>query len=552
MPKSTKSRKPTVAAKYKNYTVPTTTRNVGKGILNASATDWTSPSKLVSAMDVNIIKTKSSEDIFTSLLDAFVALSKTSPNASIKNLASNCYKYASQTKFKQEFIEIVESRKLKIRDFAVEKRIHELANQGMNGILDIASKSMDQVVSRALNLVNDNEAIKESIITNKNEEEEEEEEYRSADEELVWNEILSSSKKTAVNPPGESQYTAEKPKLTIKMIEELELSCHMALSCIPLSKIPGDMLTLFYQYQNDNFILKSLKSQDDVFNRIRQLIDIEDTIDNRTDYGFFVWQSEREARMKQEKNVELLKVFCFCLTDFWSCCWQETFRKDHECEDHVKSYNANQIEKNFWLNSTSSCFSDGVGRNNNGQKILLMESSSAYGVEDFEHSLQDTYKLIKLSTAGLQEMIKRKQDCKASSASKLAVFGIQCIKDKLTLLKTTFDAKLENYKIMELRSCTIPTAWEKRYAMLKVFELLACLNYELRKQLELERELLRQENQLEPVNADESGMQIFNECRNLTNKVYSKYKGMPEEMNCTILEIILMKNIYVFQIQRES
>lgn len=104
----------------------------------------------------------------------------------------------------------------------------------------------------------------------------------------------------------------------------------MALSCIPLSKIPGGLLTLFNQYKNDSFILKSLKSEGDAFMRVSQLIDVEDTNDNRSDYGFLVWQSEREARMNQEKNVELLKVFCFSLTDFWSGCWQESFRKNHE------------------------------------------------------------------------------------------------------------------------------------------------------------------------------------------------------------------------------
>lgn len=105
-----------------------------------------------------------------------------------------------------------------------------------------------------------------------------------------------------------------------------------------------------------------------------------------------------------------------------------------------------------------------------------MEPPSCYEAEDLEHSLGDTYKLIKLTTASLHEIIKRKQDCKASSAPKLAVFGIQCIKDKLTLIKTTLDSKLENYEIMELRSCTIPTTWRGRFGMIKVFELLACLH----------------------------------------------------------------------------
>lgn len=97
-------------------------------------------------------------------------------------------------------------------------------------------------------------------------------------------------------------------------------------------------------------------------------------------------------------------------------------------------------------------------------------------MEDFEHSIGDTYKIVGSMSSSLNTMLRQKQDCKLSSVRNLAVYGIQCIKSKLTLMKTTLDPHSDRFQIVELRSASIPTAWAQRTGMIRVFELLVCLH----------------------------------------------------------------------------
>jgi hypothetical protein len=136
----------------------------------------------------------------------------------------------------------------------------------------------------------------------------------------------------------------------------------------------------------------------------------------------------------------------------------------------------NQRDPGAWLNSKNSIFSDGIGRTNNQQEKIFMESSSGFQEEDFEHSIGDAYKVVESMCSSLNTILRRKQDCKFSSVLNLAVYGIQCIKSKLTLMKTTLDLHSDRFQIVELRSASIPTAWAQRISMIRVLELLVCLH----------------------------------------------------------------------------
>lgn len=149
---------------------------------------------------------------------------------------------------------------------------------------------------------------------------------------------------------------------------------------------------------------------------------------------------------------------------------------NYRCEDHVKSNQENQRDPGAWLNSKNNTFSDGIGRTNVQQEKIFMESSSGFHVEDFGHSVGDTYKIVESMTSSLSIMMLHKQDCKFSSVLNLAVYGIQCIKNRLTLMKTTLDPHSDRFQIVELRSASIPTTWAQRAGMIKVFEILVCLH----------------------------------------------------------------------------
>lgn len=72
------------------------------------------------------------------------------------------------------------------------------------------------------------------------------------------------------------------------------------------------------------------------------------------------------------------------------------------------------------------------------------------------------------------ELIKN-QDGRLDPAKHLAVYGVQCIKGTITLLKTTIHNE-HSWEVMELRSAQIPVNWENRYEFMKVFELLSTLD----------------------------------------------------------------------------
>ncbi|KAG2233242.1 hypothetical protein INT48_001691 [Thamnidium elegans] len=116
----------------------------------------------------------------------------------------------------------------------------------------------------------------------------------------------------------------------------------------------------------------------------------------------------------------------------------------------------------------------GIGRTNAQQENIFMESYSGFKAEDYEHSIGDTYKIIELMSSSLNTMLRRRQDCKLSSVITLAVYGIQCIKSNLTLIKTTLNPLSDLFKVVGLRSASIPTAWSQRLGMTKVFELIVC------------------------------------------------------------------------------
>ena len=148
---------------------------------------------------------------------------------------------------------------------------------------------------------------------------------------------------------------------------------------------------------------------------------------------------------------------------------------NHRCEDHVKSNQENQRNPGAWLNSRNNIFSEGISRTNIQQEKIFMESSSGFHVEGFRHSAGDTYKIVESMTSNLSIIMRRKQDCKFSSVLNLTVYGIQCVKNRLTLIKTTLDPHSDRFQIVKLRSASIPTIWSQRTGIIKVFELLVCL-----------------------------------------------------------------------------
>lgn len=137
------------------------------------------------------------------------------------------------------------------------------------------------------------------------------------------------------------------------------------------------------------------------------------------------------------------------------------------------SHNKSQVIPGVWNNTTGKLFSDGVGRKD-GFEVIIMESSGPYSTEYIDHSVEDTWKLIIMTTNALRNEILKYQDASIETAKGLAAFGLQCICDRITLIKTSLFGP-SKWQVVELRSATIPVTWDSRIDLMSVFELLATL-----------------------------------------------------------------------------
>ncbi|SAM03044.1 hypothetical protein [Absidia glauca] len=194
-----------------------------------------------------------------------------------------------------------------------------------------------------------------------------------------------------------------------------------------------------------------------------------------------VWAAERTARSAQDvtPNEEFFfRLLGCCLTDFWSMCFALDFCKDKDrsfwvervvplfkyvgnnsrvvfawCEDRALAQQQCQRTPGIWTNETSALYADGVGRIN-GKEIILMESSSGYSNEGYQHSMDDTEKLIDEMASTLKMELLRKKKMPRPPR-------------RMMSQPTGF--------LVEMRSAIIPVNWEQRSDLIKVFELLSCL-----------------------------------------------------------------------------
>ncbi|KAG2191728.1 hypothetical protein INT47_004167 [Mucor saturninus] len=102
----------------------------------------------------------------------------------------------------------------------------------------------------------------------------------------------------------------------------------------------------------------------------------------------------------------------------------------------MMSHKKSQVIPGVWNNTTEKLFSDGVGRKD-GFEVIIMESSGPYSTENIDHSVEDISKLVTLTTDSLRNEILQYQDASIETAKRLSAFGIQCICDKITLIKTS-------------------------------------------------------------------------------------------------------------------
>lgn len=103
--------------------------------------------------------------------------------------------------------------------------------------------------------------------------------------------------------------------------------------------------------------------------------------------------------------------------------------------------------------------------------MLLKASSAAIG-EHVAHIRANTLKLEGAAAEILKAEAAKHQNSSFSSYLKLKVLTIHTVKNKMILSSVSY-TKQKKYKIMELRTATVPLEWDERPRWFLMFDLLA-------------------------------------------------------------------------------
>ncbi|KAL9540857.1 hypothetical protein MBANPS3_009446 [Mucor bainieri] len=229
-----------------------------------------------------------------------------------------------------------------------------------------------------------------------------------------------------------------------------------------------------------------------------------------------LWNND--TRLKATGSARtLMDIISYTLTDFSSNCKQPIQRtNNHErtpfvkyivpmfkyfsqetnliefawCEKGLETYGMAALESNdFVLNHCSKKYADALGKNTmTDNEEFFIESSSGFDKENVNHSLDDTLKLLAECSNALLHIIKHNKKASIDTISRKCVFGIQVIKQTLTLTKVSL-SKSGKWKLVEVRSACAPTSWELRSHWNPLFELLATMYHELLQQRELDAQI---------------------------------------------------------------
>lgn len=144
------------------------------------------------------------------------------------------------------------------------------------------------------------------------------------------------------------------------------------------------------------------------------------------------------------------------------------------CEVHSKAHAESNDDIDGWT-CGSARYADGIGIDRHENERLAMEASSREFKENMPHTLDDTLKQIHSSIMILKSDIRSHLDASFVTMRKVEVYGIQSVRNSITLSKTQLDGAQCGYIYQELRTVEIPTDYNKRHKWLKVMDLMAIL-----------------------------------------------------------------------------
>ncbi|KAI9265471.1 hypothetical protein EDC94DRAFT_693140 [Helicostylum pulchrum] len=287
-------------------------------------------------------------------------------------------------------------------------------------------------------------------------------------------------------------HTQNLPKLQNVHIEVIKKKCYIAISSMPVSMIPSFLRKELEKNQANEKAFASLGRFPHVLTAIKHMMD-EDVVYETFPMNLWSFQAQAITWSTEENNF--YSVVSIVLTDFWGLFKRDTFNIEHErtfwveyvvpvfkhffsinkgvifswCESMVLSHSKSQTVFGVRNNPTEKRFADGIARNGESE-VIIMESSGPFSEEYTDHSFPNA---------------------SIDTAKELSIFGVQCIKNQLTLMKTSLHDP-NKWKFVELRGASIPVTWDERTDILPVFELLATLQNEYDAQKNVLKKLRRE------------------------------------------------------------
>ncbi|KAG0175168.1 hypothetical protein DFQ30_000107 [Apophysomyces sp. BC1015] len=325
--------------------------------------------------------------------------------------------YASRPKFKLDFEAAYLARRVELDDDTIRMQVTDLKNQGLQNATSITRQILTEVHDAVLH------------------------DLDGAQQGLRAATVDDEQHEQQVDQPKDEDEEEE---------QEEEDWWHQPCPASLCPNPPPSLRSALDKQRDAQFRLASLSSYPRVLEQVKSLL-VDGNDEINTDFANKVWVAERTSK-HITNDVDDQKAFRFLalrLTDFWSMCFQGTVRANHErtfwvervvpffkyvgstprivfswqfYEYQMAAHKNCQRIPGIWTNKTNIAYADGIGRIGD-KEAIMMESSSGFDEEDIKHSLGDTYKLVDEIPSTLKMELRKKQQAKSTLVYDLAVYG---------------------------------------------------------------------------------------------------------------------------------
>ncbi|KAI9254753.1 hypothetical protein EDC94DRAFT_678836 [Helicostylum pulchrum] len=145
------------------------------------------------------------------------------------------------------------------------------------------------------------------------------------------------------------------------------------------------------------------------------------------------------------------------------------------CETQFTSIKHLDLNKSDYSNSTMK-YNDALDyfKMFNNMKIIIVEASSGKLQESTVHTIEDCLKLLESGISSLRKEAILNKNSSIATFKKLKVFGLQTIKNLVTLSELYMNNDT-SWNFIEKRTATLSSSWNDRILLIQYLELIATI-----------------------------------------------------------------------------